>query len=686
MKTKQLTLFALIGLLIAASWLSSCKKPEEKFIQKLDKDKTSAVSTDANGNAVFDVADNDPDYSNIRYTILGAQYDFPFKTETIKQAWNNLSENDITTLQPTHNYIRFSPQNMEELAEVLASDLRVFDFPLDYEITEMGDVLQGTGAADIPVLYTFAPVGATLPNVANTTLYTVYFTEMESVVTEEAFRLANLSDKYPYNRTTEPDPNFDTVPMTIGDIMYLPSGWVPQANEPYTGGTGGYNVNDLEFNKPTPDDVTNACGCTHSTDYRKPSGCILVEETQFAPNWQGVRKVLVDYVGPFGQYELMRTNEKGCYSRDRKIHYKIHNPFGSDINLPVFMRVMFQSGEATVRSLIPGTLFLATQPTTHIVGNIAGWSMDNNRVRYNRSANAWQLPCVYYTAATVNNAHYEHKEMSAQDGITPMHSDIRYLLHPYDFSGSAPMFHQLVKSGQPKTIIQVGYFTSTFNMMFPAMGSPMINYMQTCPPDILIGMETSGDMNRQSSDQKREVIYHEMAHATHYRKCGNQIWLDNIAYIAARGGDYGDGTHPGADKCALIEMWGYHIGYMYTHRRYGLNHSRGGFQISNSWFGELEITAGWAPNWPWMPVGLLLDLMDNNLNNQAVSSAMTDNQNLGPVPGTLDNVSGFTNLMFYNELGAANIWDFRDNLRTNQLPLTGSTLTSYNTIMPAYGL
>lgn len=678
-------------------WLQSCKKLEEKSIQKPDINKTSAVSTDASGNTIFDVLDNDPDYSNIRYTTLGAQYNFPFKTETIKQAWNNLSENQITTLQPTHNYIRFNPQNMEELAELLASDLRLFDFPLDYEIIEMGDVLQGTGATDIPTLYTFAPVGTTLPNVSNTTLYTVYFTAMESVVTEEAFALAGLSDKYPYDRTTESDPSFDTLPMNIYDIVYFPSGWTPQASEPYTGGPGGYNVNDLEFNKPTPDDVTNACGCTHSIDYRKPSGCILVEETQFAPHWQGVRKVLVDYVGPYGQYELMRTNEKGCYSRDRKIHYKVHNPFGSDLNLPVFMRVMFQSGEATVRSLIPGTLFLAVQPSVHVVGNIASWSMDNNRVRYNRSTNAYQLPNVYYYAATANNAHYEYKEMSAQDGITPMHSDIHYLVHPYDHSGSAPMLRQMIKNGSPTSIISQGVTIFTISNLPPAsLGWSVEAYLKAVPPDIAFGTDAGAPLVAHSSDQMREVMYHEMGHATHYRKTGNQFWRNLIDYEAHRSlaninDPYGDGTVAGWDKCALAEMWGYHIGYIYTHRRYGQNHSWGTDPFLNSWYEDLEGTAGWntnsgALNWSWIPVGLLLDLMDNNLNNLAVSSFINDHPNLGPSPGTLDNVSGFTNLMFYNELGAANIWGFRDNLRTNQLPATGSSLTSYNTIMSAYGL
>lgn len=58
----------------------------------------------------------------------------------------------------------------------------------------------------MPELYTFAPVDFELPDgVPSQVLFTVYFTEMESVVTEEAFRLAGLQDTYPYSRGDEPN-------------------------------------------------------------------------------------------------------------------------------------------------------------------------------------------------------------------------------------------------------------------------------------------------------------------------------------------------------------------------------------------------------------------------------------------------------------------------------------------------
>lgn len=107
---KNNLLLLLATLLLSTTY--SCKKAEND-IQK-NKEKTAnlnSIYTDEDGVTQIDITDNAPEHTDLTYTKIGQQQEFPFKTETIRQAWNNLSNNDITTLQPTHNYVKFTPQN-----------------------------------------------------------------------------------------------------------------------------------------------------------------------------------------------------------------------------------------------------------------------------------------------------------------------------------------------------------------------------------------------------------------------------------------------------------------------------------------------------------------------------------------------------------------------------------------------
>jgi len=84
---------------------------------------------------------------NERMMILGEQLENPYAIETMQRALHNLSGSSLQgvsaqqiSLEPTHLYIKFRPQNEEEL-NILKRDstLILYDHPLDFEILESGD-------------------------------------------------------------------------------------------------------------------------------------------------------------------------------------------------------------------------------------------------------------------------------------------------------------------------------------------------------------------------------------------------------------------------------------------------------------------------------------------------------------------------------------------------------------------
>jgi hypothetical protein len=198
-----------------------------------------------------------------------------------------------------------------------------------------------------------------------------------------------------------------------------------------------------------------------------------------------------------------------------------------------------------------------------------------------------------------------------------------------------------------------------------------------------------GDENPLLSDQVKDTYYHEFGHASHWNSLNdNNYWLDNIGYIVENQG-YGDGTAIGYDKCATIEMWGFHIGPSYTDGKYLLQHSNFPFLNQNRarYINLLEggggLNCGGMPcdfrfvnN--FIPRGLILDLIDDNVNDYPTPGEFED------IP-VVDNVNGFTNNSIFIGLDA-NI-SSPSNLKTHlnsNLP-TGINSVDIDNLFSSYG-
>jgi hypothetical protein len=189
-----------------------------------------------------------------------------------------------------------------------------------------------------------------------------------------------------------------------------------------------------------------------------------------------------------------------------------------------------------------------------------------------------------------------------------------------------------------------------------------------------------------------------LAHASHYAKVGNSWWGTFVSgelseifnnFLTANS-PYGNGTSSNSPIIALGESWAYHIGHSFTAARYGtlspqFNEQGIGYINNNPVAGlnsNINLLEDFNPRrtvddpfW-WIPKGLYYDLIDNR-------NDLTANPLNVRVPLN-DNVTGYTNLQFFNALdGDIN------NLPAYRVRLLGENgnnqAAGVNTIFTFYG-
>lgn len=670
-------LFLLLSFCIGI--LFSCKK---KFDRNDNSSGLTPIASPAGENTHIFSDASGSDYS---YTELGRQYASVFNVENVKNAWNALSPNKITILQPNHLYIKFTPANPEELSRLSESGLPLYTYPLDYEVIRYGDYMRNPDLEPngIPSFYTCLPAGKSIPDVSYELLDKLYLLDLRSVVAKKAFALAGESAVYP----GDPERGEEVPPVLLTGFDHLehhsqmPDLWERRYDlvEPPPPPPPPPPPAD---NRTTPGEITNACNCSQNEDDRKPSGCISVQETRFG-GFQGVNDVLVEFGGPFFQRAAAVTNRFGCFKSNIIIRHKI---FGA--RLQVAMRVDFVTDKKTIRGINHGNVTECTMPLTVTIHDAQPGGLNNESVIFYHSTDVDGNGAKFYTAATVNNAIYEFDYYARQDGLPKLNNNLKVMVHKYAGSGATPMFHKLLSNGSIPTA-SLALFATAVGGVLPVAGG-MGNLLNNVPPDVMIGYDYSPNLNWFETDQIKEVSYHEFAHVLHYQKAGNGFWEHEIDYVIERlqandNPPYGSPGAGGAGRCDLVEMWGVYLGKEYAHRRYGPDrHSRGvPIRFANSWYGDNELVVLWdgdGDNTPannHIPGGFLQDIRDDNTYNT--------NNFLDEAPGITDNIGGYATSTIYSHLSGSttDAATLMDQL-AGQLP-TGNTLANFNTLRAGYG-
>ena len=107
---------------------------------------------------------------------LGKKLENPYSVENMQKALDNLKKTNISAksssvneieITTTHLYLRYKPKNQDELNILTAdSTLVLYDYPLDYEITEVGNFYKDPDVTgDQPTYqYCAVPVDKKLPD------------------------------------------------------------------------------------------------------------------------------------------------------------------------------------------------------------------------------------------------------------------------------------------------------------------------------------------------------------------------------------------------------------------------------------------------------------------------------------------------------------------------------------------
>jgi hypothetical protein len=162
----------------------------------------------------FEIENNESDYSFGEKIILGKKLKNPYSIENMKIAYNSLKskkENNKSNrktlskeidISATHRYIKFIPKDSLELKMIEAdTTLILYDYPLDYEILQMGDYYHDPNVPVTQPTYHYASVeeGKTLPiSVEYEVLSDLFIPDEEDIpddfkelLTDEALKLTD---------------------------------------------------------------------------------------------------------------------------------------------------------------------------------------------------------------------------------------------------------------------------------------------------------------------------------------------------------------------------------------------------------------------------------------------------------------------------------------------------------------
>ena len=497
--------------------------------------------------------------NNQTETILGEKLKNPYSVENMQKAYEILQQKkqlkssvNITT---TDYYVRFFPKTDDELQILEADSLVLFDYPLDYEIKQIGDHYNDpeVNPEDGQWYYTSVPVDYTFPNVEYEILENLF------LIDEEQEEISQKSSN---------------------DIQFL-----YELEDEALKITGNYT-------EPENEESTRL---KRRPSKRNPTGFVRVFDTE--------RRALVGVEGV--RVRTRRWFSYGYAWTSSIGYYRINRSYRRDVHYTVFFE---NSSGFKIRPTL-ASLWKAK----HHVGS-------HNRSGYTfniyQNSRAWPF-------CTVNNAVVKYRRYCNQFNIGLPHSNLRIVASKRDGSSAAPMLKHVwgfLGFTSKSTIV-------SFLGKLAGLPATILNdtFFKFVLPDIIIKAKSS-----KGTASIYETTFHELAHASHFKKVGQSFWVKYINYISTYG-SYGKGTGNNAGLCALGEAWGYHMGYRLTLEEFRSVGGRDNSVITWDGFEDFEpletgskdddIQTFYDPanpdkritNWEgWIPAGIMNDIIDNN--------------------------------------------------------------------------
>ncbi|TAK39331.1 MAG: hypothetical protein EPO28_10820, partial [Saprospiraceae bacterium] len=485
--------------LLSFAGITGCKKDSPLNPQQAEPSSNSTPS-----NSIISRSDEGDEGTK---TVLGQLRENPFKVEKMTQAHNNLYGSSLTQMATTHLYVKFLPASPDDISLLEATDLFFFDFPLEYEVVEMGDYYQELEEGNYPDLYAVVEIGFLFPEVDYEVIANLYLDKSDPLLIAESFRLTgNLSELQDHIRLTGLKPE-----ELGGDVQAL----IPLEPECPPGCIAVLQINTttipVSFTwicdcnpPPPPPPPTNACGCPKFPSNRKPAGCVKVEDTELSTagipsTFEPVRRVKITAWNGWFDLDYAETDDNGCW--------RINDEYSGN----AWFWLKFKNNRCKIRGVGNGVQnawrWLTT--ITDYVGKFAGPNFSNIEVNYNMWANNGSNAHRYWGAATVNNALHEFHDFDATDGINPPPNGLDVYVAKNQTQGNAFMAQHL-GSDLAAAAVESGItgnhpFFAPFATLISITSFTITDIIVSFWPDVTIGID------RQDSDWLKHTAYHEFA-------------------------------------------------------------------------------------------------------------------------------------------------------------------------------
>lgn len=530
----------------------------------------------------------------------------------MEQAYRNVFRKSPPRLSVTHRYISFAPSSYAELDRLERSNIELFDFPLDHETISEGDYFPQPGRSeeDIPVYYA----------------------------------VVSSADKLP-----------EGIPVKVLAEMHIPDNEPAWENEALrlTGNLLDYGEFGMKQELPPIEPVEDNGKC-----YQYPSGRIAVRKKLLTDNGlEPIQKVTV-VVRRLFKIERMQTDPNGSFQARKYFRNKYT------------ILVKFKNEFAHISRTRPGRIFEQFFPITI---NFGKWDQLDcmHEFEIGHTEQAGTIGASHWAAATTHNAIIAYHGLCTRNGVLNPDHGLHIMLSSKKNPnhGNTYMMQSIMEDNSVETFIIEGLtiaILTTFNPVTAAATIALTAFLKVRAPDITYGY--GGDGKFLVTDQYNELVMHELAHASHYRKVGALWWARfGIAESSNEGeGPYGQCCTEKAAITALGEAWAYYIGHLFTDQRYGLQSTTFPEQgvidqfdhvilFSNQYelSSHLYFLESFNPRRhedpsSWVPKGLFYDMSDG-LSERFTSSRI------------IDEVEGFTSAQFLGVMtrDVKNIQEFK---------------------------
>ena len=262
-----------------------------------------------------------------------------------------------------------------------------------------------------------------------------------------------------------------------------------------------------------------------------PAGRITIVDADYDIHSVGLKGVKVS-CNVFVEFARSFTDEEGYYEMEKsftsdpryRIEFTNRKGFSQGINLIMVKGSISTLGKHSAKGY-------------------------NLLITKNSEAKLWRR-------SVINNAAYDYYESCVSNGVkiaTPP-ANLRIWSCQLLEGSAAPMLQQGPVLDFDIVQSLLGEYTPIIKMFLP---------------DIVLGLK-----NKTSYPDIYRSVIHEIAHASHYMRVGNEYW-DNVilhiltSYMSSGGVTYGIGTEDRAGYCAVSEMWAYYVENVLYRERYG---------------------------------------------------------------------------------------------------------------------